>query len=331
MLTCSLIVPVYNRPNEVDELLQSIQEQTMIPYEIVIVEDGSEISCEQVVKHYASHLPIVYYTKSNGGPGAARNYGAAHATGDYLIILDSDVLLPPHYIQTLTEVLETESIDAFGGPDAAHPNFSPIQKAISYAMTSFYTTGGIRGSKSKGMDKFHPRSFNMGIRRSVYETLKGFREMRFGEDIDFSYRILEAGYSTQLIPDAWVYHKRRSTFQQFFKQVHNSGIARINLEILHPGTLKLVHTLPALFTTGTLFCIAMRTIWSWTMLPLCIFTLLILVDATKQSRSVHVGLLAILAAYTQLIGYGTGFLRACWKRYILRQDSFEAFSKNFYK
>lgn len=331
MPTLSLIVPVYNRPDEVDELLQSIQEQAVMPHEIIIVEDGSEIDCEQVVKHHASRLPIAYYTKTNGGPGAARNFGAARATGDYLIILDSDVLLPSHYIQTLTETLATDSIDAFGGPDAAHPDFSPIQKAISYAMTSFFTTGGIRGGKAKGMDKFHPRSFNMGIRRSVYKALGGFREMRFGEDIDFSYRILESGYSTKLIPDAWVYHKRRSTFQQFFKQVHNSGIARINLEILHPGTLKLVHTLPALFTAGVLFCLAMRTTWPWATLPLHLFTLIILIDATKHSKSLHVGLLAIIAAYVQLIGYGTGFWRACWKRYVLRQDSFEAFTKNFYK
>ncbi len=331
MPNLSLIVPVYNRPDEVDELLQSILEQEVMPYEIIIIEDGSEIDCEQVVKRHASRLPIAYYTKSNGGPGATRNFGATRATGDYLIILDSDVLLPPHYVQTLIQSLETDSIDAFGGPDAAHPEFTPTQKAISYAMTSFFTTGGIRGGKADAMDKFHPRSFNMGIRRSVYEALGGFREMRFGEDIDFSYRILEAGYSTKLIPDAWVYHKRRSTFTQFFKQVHNSGIARINLEILHPGTLKLVHMLPALFTAGLVFCFSLRAESSIAMLPVHLFTLLILIDATNKTKSLQVGVLAIVAAYVQLIGYGTGFLRACWKRYVLGQDSFEAFTKNFYK
>jgi GT2 family glycosyltransferase len=259
------------------------------------------------------------------------------ATGEYVIILDSDVVLPTGYLEakekSLTSPLSslTSELVAWGGPDASHPSFTPVQKAISYSMTSFFTTGGIRGGKKK-LDKFFPRSFNMGIRRDIYLQLGGFSKMRFGEDVDFSYRIVEAGYQPQLFPDAWVWHKRRTDFRKFFRQVYNSGIARINLEKRHPGTMKLVHMLPMVFTVGVIGCLLLAPFcYGLTLLPLLLYCLLILVDSTLQNKSLWVGVLSIPAAFTQLMGYGFGFIESWWKRCVLKQDEFTAFEKNFYK
>lgn len=342
----SVIVPVYNRPDEVAELLLSLSKQTCRDFDVHIVEDGSEVTCREVCEHFANRLDIHYYAKENGGPGAARNYGAERATGDYFIVLDSDVVLPPGYLAAIDEELAEAPCDAFGGPDRAHPDFTPVQKAISYSMTSFFTTGGIRGGKQK-LDKFYPRSFNMGVSRELWQQLGGFRAMRFGEDIDFSIRIFKAGARCRLFPDAWVWHKRRTDFGKFFRQVRNSGAARINLHLLHPGSMKLVHMLPALFTLGCLvlfilfihglvlfffgpdhmnqafgFALCELTI----LLPL-LYALLIFIDSSIRNRSLRVGLLSIPASFIQLIGYGTGFLTAVWKRLILKQKG-EGFDSN---
>ena len=239
----SVIIPVYNRPDEADELLQSLTRQSFKDFEVIIVEDGSSIPCKDVAERYQNILDIRYYAKPNSGPGQTRNYGAERSQGEYLIILDSDCILPKGYFAAVEEELQKAPTDAFGGPDRAHVSFTDIQKAINYSMTSFFTTGGIRGGKKK-MDKFYPRSFNMGVRREVYETLGGFSRMRFGEDIDFSIRIFKGGYACRLFPGAWVYHKRRTDLKKFFKQVHNSGIARINLYKKYPESLKTVHLLP---------------------------------------------------------------------------------------
>ena len=236
----SIIVPVYNRPDEVDELLQSLTEQTFNDMEVIIVEDGSSQPCENIVHRYAGKLQLRYYTKENSGPGQTRNFGAEHSQGEYLIFLDSDCVLPPDFLKAVDEELKRKDCDAWGGPDRAHASFTNVQKAISYSMTSFLTTGGIRGGKKQMDKKFYPRSFNMGIRRSLYRQLGGFSSMRFGEDIDLSLRIYKSGASCRLFPEAWVWHKRRTDFKKFFKQVHNSGIARINLMKRHPGSLKLV-------------------------------------------------------------------------------------------
>ena len=346
----SIIVPVYNRPDEVDELLQSLCEQSCHDFEVIIVEDGSKIPCNHICEKYADKIDLHYFTKENGGPGQARNYGARHAKGEYLIVLDSDVVLPKGYIQAINEELAQHPADAFGGPDAAHESFTDTQKAISYSMTSFFTTGGIRGGKKK-LDKFYPRSFNMGIRSDIYQELNGFSKMRFGEDIDFSYRIVEAGYKTRLFPTAWVWHKRRTDFRKFFRQVYNSGIARINLAKRHPGTMKLVHLLPAVFTVGVLALILLfavglmlasfginhmskafgTALCQLSLLPLILFSLIIFIDSSIKNKSIHVGLLSIPAAFTQLMGYGLGFLEAWWKRCVRKKDEFTAFEKNFYK
>lgn len=326
----SFIIPVYNRPDEVDELLQSMTRQTLSAFEVIVVEDGSVRDCKEVCARYAGKLDLHYYMKENSGPGQSRNYGAERARGEYLIILDSDVVLPDGYLRHVDDELRRMPADAFGGPDRAHSSFTPTQKAISFSMTSFLTTGGIRGGKKK-MDRFYPRSFNMGIRRDVYMRLGGFSRMRFGEDIDFSIRIFKSGYACRLFPEAWVWHKRRTDFRKFFKQVHNSGIARINLEKRHPGSMKLVHTLPAVFTLGCAALLAGELFCKWSLVPLALYALLVLADCTAHEKSLRVGLLAIAAAFVQLIGYGTGFWIAAFRRYVLKQDEFAAFSKNFYK
>lgn len=326
----SFVIPVYNRPDEVDELLDSLCRQRLTDFEVVVVEDGSAVPCRSVTEKYADRLQVRYYEKPNSGPGPTRNYGVEKATGEYVLILDSDVVLPPGYLEAVDEELAATPCDAFGGPDRAHASFTPMQKAINYAMTSFFTTGGIRGGKKK-MDRFYPRSFNMGVRTAVYRALGGFSEMRFGEDIDFSTRIFKQGYSCRLFPEAWVWHKRRTDLRKFFRQVHNSGIARINLTKRHPGTLKAVHLLPALFTAGCALLIAGSLFCPWCLLPLAAFALLILADATRAERSMGTGLRAVAAAFVQLTGYGSGFIRAWWQRCVRGRGEFDAFRKNFYK
>lgn len=327
----SFLIPVYNRPDEVDELLQSLTLQTINDFEVVAVDDGSAIPCADVVAKYAGKLDIRYFEKTNSGPGQTRNYAAQRSRGEYLIILDSDCILPSTYLQEVENELNREPADAFGGPDRAHPSFTNIQKAINYSMTSFFTTGGIRGGKKK-MDKFYPRSFNMGVRSDAYRQLQGFSAMRFGEDIDFSIRIFKQGYHCRLFPEAWVYHKRRTDLKKFFKQVHNSGIARINLYKKYPESLKMVHLLPALFTIGVAFCLLGALLTPYALLPLLLYALLVFGDSAIQNRSILIGLYAIAASYIQLLGYGTGFLRAWWLRCVMgRNEELQAFKKNFYQ
>lgn len=335
----SLIVPVYNRPDEVRELLESLTTQRFKDFEVIVVEDGSQLTCKEVCDTYAGKLDLHYYPKTNSGPGQSRNYGAGLAKGEYLIVLDSDVVLPEGYLQAVEDELQREPADAFGGPDRANASFTDVQKAISYSMTSFFTTGGIRGGKKK-LDKFYPRSFNMGIRRDVYMRLGGFSKMRFGEDIDFSIRIFQAGCRCRLFPEAWVWHKRRTDFRKFWRQVYNSGIARINLEKRHPGTLKLVHLLPTVFTIGVfglllLFLIGLLTGLCWltwlSAAPILLYCLLICTDSAIVNKSLKVGLLSVPAAFVQLMGYGCGFIESWWKRCVLKKDEFQAYEKNFYK
>lgn len=314
-----------------DELLESLTKQTLKDFEVIIVEDGSIKPCKDVCEKYANILDLHYYAKENSGPGQSRNYGAERSNGEWLIILDSDVVLPEGYLEAVEKSLASStSIEAWGGPDAAHPSFTPVQKAISYSMTSFFTTGGIRGGKAK-LDKFYPRSFNMGIRRDVYLKLEGFTKMRFGEDIDFSYRIVEAGYMPRLFPEAWVWHKRRTDFRKFFRQVYNSGIARINLEKRHPGTMKLVHLLPTVFTLGVIGLLLITLIFIYACVPIILYSAIIFIDSSIKNKSLWVGLLSIPAAFVQLMGYGFGFIESWWKRCVLKQDEFTAFEKNFYK
>ena len=309
----SIIIPVYNRPQEVDELLESLCGQTVKDFEVVVVEDGSMEKCDSVCKKYADKIELHYYFKPNSGPGPSRNYGAERSQGEYLIILDSDVIVPDNYLEIIQQELENDPCDAFGGPDRAHPSFTPIQKAINYSMTSFFTTGGIRGGKQK-LDKFYPRSFNLGIKKSVYDALGGFAPMRYGEDIDLSTRIFKGGYSCRLFPEAFVYHKRRVKFSSFFKQVKHSGEARIVLKNKYPETFKLVHLLPAVFVVGNLLLVMLGVFCHWIcFMPIVFYVVMVFVDSLIKNRDLKVALLSVPAAYCQLFGYGTGFLGATWR------------------
>ena len=349
-LKYSFVIPVFNRPDAVDELLDSLTRQSFGAFEVVVVEDGSQVPCHDVCARHVGKLDLHYFSKPNSGPGQSRNYGVERARGEYVIILDSDVVVPPGYLQAVDDELRREPCEAFGGPDRAADSFTPTQQAISYSMTSFFTTGGIRGGKKK-LDKFYPRSFNMGIRRDVYQRLGGFSKMRFGEDIDFSIRIFKAGCHCRLFPGAWVYHKRRTDFRKFWRQVFNSGIARINLYKKYPDSLKLVHLLPMVFTLGVAFLTLLfidglltsffseapgagelgRDTMALALAPLILYSLLIFADSARQNHSVKIGLLSVRAAFIQLMGYGCGFLQAWWRRCVRGQDEFTAYEKNFYK
>lgn len=311
-LLFSIIVPVYNREEEVRELLESLVLQSDKGFEIVIVEDGSSLPCKATAEEYSSAVALQYFYKDNEGRSPARNYGMDHARGDYFIFVDSDCILPPDYIEKLRRCLNEKWRDCYGGPDDAHSSFTDMQKAINFAMTSFLTTGGIRGGKVQ-MEKFVPRTFNMGFSRKVYEKVGGFREM-FSEDIDMSTRIRLGGYSPELLRDVKVYHKRRGTLGKFWRQVHVFGMSRITLQLLYPGSMKAVHWAPAIFTIGAAALITLSLTDPKWLIPPAFYLLALWISACVATRSLKVGCLAVAASMVQLLGYGTGFIRAyVWK------------------
>lgn len=317
----SIIVPVYNRPDEIADLLGSLAAQTDRGFEIVIVEDGSTVPCLEATEGEATEwipksdpgVRLRYFRKGNEGRSIARNYGMERASGSYFIFVDSDCILPPDYIGSLRRNLRENPADCFGGPDAAHDSFTKTQKAINYSMTSFLTTGGIRGGKVS-MEKFTPRTFNMGFSREVYDRVGGFREM-FSEDIDMSTRIRKAGFSITLFREAYVYHKRRNTLRSFSRQTYVFGMSRITLKLLYPDSLKLVHTLPAVFVIGCLTLILLAIFWHWwAILPLALYVVLLWLSALASTRSLPIACLAILTSFIQLGSYGCGFIKAfVWK------------------
>jgi len=305
-------------------LLQTLTAQTYRQFEVLVIEDGSKITAKEIVEGYKDRLEISYYYKENEGQGFARNYGFSKAKGNYFIVFDSDCLIPADYLQNVNNYILEHQLDAYGGPDAAHPSFTPIQKAISYAMTSPFTTGGIRGSKKNLGGMFHPRSFNMGISRKVWETSNGFILTRLGEDIEFSIRIHSLGFKIGLIPDAIVYHKRRTSFSQFYKQLHFFGRARINVFKFFPSELKLVHFFPAAFTVFLAVTLIVNLIHH----PLSIianfifilYILLIFFHSWSENKSLNVAFLSIFAALIQLTAYGLGFMQDFIKRIILKRS-----------
>lgn len=307
----SIVIPVYNRPLEVKELLQSLTHQSYKNFEILIIEDGSQFPCKAEVDKFADQLECRYFFKENSGQGFSRNYGFKRADGDYFIVFDSDCIIPPDYLQKVNDFLDTTYLDAYGGPDKAHPSFNALQKAISYSMTSLFTTGGIRGQK-KHAGTFHPRSFNMGISKEVFEKTGGYIITRMGEDIEFSIRISRSGFKIGLINNAFVYHKRRTDLKQFFKQLHFFGRARINIFRFFPSELKAVHFLPAVFTIGLFVYLLLMLFSSKLFMAASVFLLLyfflIFADAAISNKSLKVGLLSIAASVVQLTGYGIGFL-----------------------
>lgn len=307
----SIIIPVYNRPEEIRELLQSLTLQDFRDFEVLVIEDGSSRDSKEEVRAFETKLNIHYFYKPNTGQGFSRNFGFEKAGGEFFIIFDSDCIIPPHYLSKVFQELKEKKLDAFGGPDAAHPSFSPIQKAISYSMTGLFTTGGIRGRK-KHAGTFHPRSFNMGLSREVYEKLGGFLITRKGEDIEYSLRIIKAGFKVGLLEEAYVYHKRRTSFAQFWRQLQFFGSARVNINRFHPGEIKAVHLFPVLFFVGWLGLVLLSPFFEniricWTLYLL--YFALVFVDASLKNKSLWVGVLSIGAAFIQLSAYGYGFLK----------------------
>ena len=319
----SIIIPLYNRPQEIKELLDTLTLQTYKQFEVLVIEDGSVNDAATIVKSFEGKLDVKYYVKENGGQGFARNFAFERANGDYFIIFDSDCLVPHNYLQIVNDSLAKNHLDAYGGPDDAHPSFTPTQKAISYSMTSPLTTGGIRGAK-KGIGQFHPRSFNMGISRQVWEKAGGFIITRLGEDIEYSIRIHSLGFKIGLIPEAKVYHKRRANFLQFYKQLHFFGRARINVYTFFPAGLKPVHFFPAIFTLGLLFTL-ISNLLGWPIAIFCNFILgaiilWIFFHAWWKNKSAKIALLSIVASFVQLTAYGLGFMQDFCKRIILKRS-----------
>lgn len=319
----SIIIPLYNRPQEIEELLASLTRQSCTNFEVLIIEDGSTLDAEKIVANYSSKLNVRYFFKDNAGQGFARNYGFERATGDYFIIFDSDCLIPPNYLEIVNTSLSNNWLDAYGGPDAAHESFTDVQKAISYAMTSPFTTGGIRGNKNH-VGTFHPRSFNMGVSREAWQKVSGFLLTRLGEDIEYSIRIHKNGFKIGLIPDAIVYHKRRTSFSQFYKQLHFFGRARINIYKHFPSELKLVHFFPAAFTVGLFFTLC-ANVFRMPFVGLLdaffsIIILLIFFHSWAQNKSIKVAFLSVIASFIQLVAYGLGFMQDFIKRMVFNQS-----------
>jgi cellulose synthase/poly-beta-1,6-N-acetylglucosamine synthase-like glycosyltransferase len=308
-----------------EDLLPCLVNQTYWNFEVIIIESGSEIKSDQVVEKFADRLNIKYFYKNNEGQGFSRNYGMERAAGDYLVILDSDILMDSDYLENLNKHLQKDYLDAFGGPDRAHPSFSPTQKAIDYILTSFITTGGIRGNK-KQVDKFYPRSFNMGFSKEVYEKTKGYKYPFFGEDIELSTRIMNLGFKTGLIPEAYVYHKRKNSLKGFYKQMHWTGRSRINIYKMFPDSLKLVHMVPALFLCYWFFLLVVLILSPLLALvlamPFIFMLLLIFSGSLIKYMSLKISGLAVAAFFVQIAGYGSGFLRDVWNRIILKKEAF---------
>ncbi len=320
----SIIVPLYNRPDEIRELLESLERQTYTNFEVLVIEDGSTIKGEEEVDKFKEKLDVHYYFKPNSGQGFTRNYGMERAKGDYFIIFDSDCIIPDDYMQIVDRELKEHKYDCYGGPDAALPTFTPVQKAINYAMTSPLTTGGIRGKK-KHLGVYHPRSFNLGLSREVFETTKGFPITRMGEDILLSIRILELGFKIGFIEEAKVYHKRRTDLRRYWNQLKFFGRARINIFTYYRSELKLVHFLPAMFLVGIVggFILSMFNVWiggAYSVF-LMLFTVSVFIHSTFLNGSVHIGLLSIATSYIQLLAYGVGFIQEYTKRVILKREN----------
>lgn len=319
----SLIIPVFNRPEDIEDLLACLSIQTNKNFEVIIVESGSSIPSDKVVEKYQDKLDIHHYMYKNSGQGFSRNYGMSKAKGDYFVILDSDILMDPDYVENLDQHLSQHYLDAFGGPDKAHDSFTNVQKAIDYTLTSIFTTGGIRGNK-KHVGKFYPRSFNMGISREVYEKTNGFKYPYFGEDIDLSRRIMGLGYSTGLVEGAYVYHKRKTQFKGFYKQMFFFGRARIQLFKLFPDTLKVTHFFPAAFVVYLLTSVLISAVFPqfspYLGIPLVLYIFMVFLGATLRFNSIEVGVLSIPALFTQMFGYGFGFIKDFVKRIIFKSD-----------
>lgn len=327
----SFVIPVYNRPDEIDELLQSLSKQLYTKdFEVVVVEDGSSVTCEEIVEKYRPNLNISYYLKSNSGPGDSRNYGMRFAKGNYYIILDSDCIVPENYLKEVDAFLETGYVDCFGGPDNAHDSFSDVQKAINQSMTSFLTTGGIRGGSEK-LGRFQPRSFNMGLSEKAFTASGGFGKIHPGEDPDLSIRLWNLGFKTALIPNAYVFHKRRINWEKFYKQVHKFGKARPILNQRYPKYNKITYWFPTVFSTGFVVSLILMMLGiPWLFVAYLLYIFLIFVESFIKTKSIKIAFLTINAVLVQFFGYGAGFLRSYYLLNIRKQRPETAMPEMFF-
>lgn len=327
----SFIIPVFNRPDEVFNLLESIAAlQGDISHDVVVIEDGSTLKCDTVCNRFRESVPIAYHFKPNSGPGDSRNYGMRMASGNYFIILDSDCIVPPDYLIAVDSALIKEFVHCYGGPDAAHERFSNLQKAINYSMTSFLTTGGIRGGKIQ-LDRFQPRSFNMGISKEAFERSGGFGRIHPGEDPDLTMRLWDLGYRTSLIPDAFVYHERRISWQLFYKQVNKFGMVRVILIKWHRGSSRLSYWFPTIFTLGIIAALIMALLgFPYLLYLYSLYTLLLIIQSAFQNGLV-VGLLSAVAAWIQFTSYGWGFFKSWFTIRVLNKIEHNAFPVLFFR
>lgn len=326
----SVVVPVFNRPNEVQELLESLAVQTFRRFEVVIVEDGSTETSEAVVQQFAGQLDIRYFYKENSGPGDSRNYGMRMAGGSYFLILDSDCILPPEYMAEVNRSLTADYVDCFGGTDTALDSFTDVQKAINFAMTSVLTTGGVRGASEK-LGKFQPRSFNMGISRKAFEASGGFGRIHPGEDPDLTIRLWKQGFETRLFKNVSVYHKRRIDWEKFYTQVNKFGKVRPILDHWHPEYAKVTYFFPAAFLVGGgIACLAFVLGFPYLLLLYLLYFLGCFVLSSVQNKSVKIGVLSLRAVITQFVGYGMGFLKSFWWIQIRGKDPERVFPRLFF-
>ena len=338
MVKYSIVIATYNRLEELRELFDSFHSLATDKedYEIVISDDGSTDLTREFISSQKSFFNIVYLFQKNQGPGAARNYAMSKARGAYFIFIDSDVILPSNYLQSVSSFLDNNDIDAFGGPDTYHPSFSPLLKAINYSMTSFLGTGGTRGSKNS-IGKYYPRSFNMGISKEIYFKIGGFGKLRHGQDMDFSARIYKAGFKVGFIEDAFVYHKRRTSLKKFYNQIHNWGVARINLGKMHSELYKPIHFIPAVLLIGSVITFALTTFFyniriggTVILLPTLFLILLAFIDSFRSYKNLKIGVLSVITLFTQIIAYGIGSLKGLFQIYILKRDVAQGITKNYY-
>ena len=328
----SIIIPVFNRPNEIDELLESLTKTTYkSAFEIIIIEDGSTLNCKDIVSKFSTSLSISYYYKNNSGPGDSRNFGMSKASGDYFLLFDSDCIIPENYLQEVENELKINFVDCFGGPDKALKSFSNIQKAINFSMTSFLTTGGIRGGSEK-ISKFQPRSFNMGISKKAYLESNGFGNIHPGEDPDLSIRLWKLGYKTSLFKNAFVYHKRRIDWDKFSTQVSKFGKARPILNNWYPEYSKVTFWFPSLFVLGFIFSII--SLFLLFDIPLKLYFayfILVFIVSSIQNKNIIIGYYSVIAVCKQFFGYGLGFLESYFKIAVLGKNPQEAFPELFFK
>ena len=174
----------------------------------------------------------------------------------------------------------------------------------------------------------------MGIRRELYHRIGGFGDLRHGQDIEFSHRIIQSGVKVAYFSDSVVYHKRRTSLRIFFRQVFNWGVARINLYKIDSAMLEPLHFAPALGLWFTMFftlsVFLYRPIFPLWLLFIIFMGILLFgsgVHAALKWKDVRTGFLVPIVTLLQISGYGLGFTLAFVWRVLLGRGEFTGFVK----